>query len=200
MAAATAASHNGMIAKVMGGQVVEEVLLSGDMKSGLLTVTTSDGSVVGTVSVKSSDGTPVLKIGKVVESGREITLYTEHKTMHVKKIHDVALTEEQKDKAINIASGDPKVQELIKETGADVNDLTILSVGPTFVVDEESSQAKVTGATIWVALGDRCYLMQVSFESSSVTNIYPVSCPSATPSGEHTAHRRGSPTSFFFFM
>ncbi len=175
--AAAAVGSSGIIAKVTQ-QPVKEVWLSWNKENGIVTVATSGGEIIGTVKVnKMNTESPVrtLEIGKIVESAREIILYV-NKTP-VGRIKNIGaaphLTEEQKKKAIDIASKDPRVN---------VQASTILSIGPNVAVDE-NGQVKITGATIWAMSGDKCYSIVVSFGSNNVTNIYPVSCPSSVSKG-----------------
>jgi len=167
-----AALNSGVIAKIIPPVVHKagELKIVGNLNNNSVSIVAPDGKVY-TARIHSHS-IITKETGKIRKNGENITISIGDRTGVIKVIgFNLSLTEEQKQKAIEMALNNEKVKELIEN-----KNYTILKVGPWVRIGavgsetrlENEQEAKVIGASIWLKVEDRCYYVGVNFESGKV--------------------------------
>lgn len=170
---------SGGVAAALNGEVIAKIITPVVHKAGELKIVGNLNN--NSVSIVAPDGQvytarihSVLtkETGKIRKNGENLTISVGDRIGVIKVIgSDLSLTEEQKQRAIEMALNNEKVKELIKN-----KNYTILKVGPWVRIGAVGSEtrlgneqeAKVIGASIWLKVEDSCYYVGVNFESGKV--------------------------------
>jgi len=139
----------------------------GNLDNDSVSVISPDGQVY-TMRTHYKD----METGKIEKNGENLTISVGGNVGEIKVVgFNLSLTEEQKQRAIEMALNDEKVKELV-----DGKNYTILKVGPWVRIGAIGSktrlgteqEAELVGASVWLRVENKCYYVGVNFESSKV--------------------------------